>query len=89
MSVCVVSCVYPGAKALYMGVPVVTMRGGSHAHNVGASLLTAVGLTECITRSEDDYVATCARLAANPTSLAAGPTVYSHTTRRFARLKAA
>jgi protein O-GlcNAc transferase len=53
------------------GVPVVTMRGGCHAHNVGASLLTAVGLTECITRSEDEYVAACVRMAAGPARVAA------------------
>ena len=27
-----------------MGVPCVTLRGGGHAHNVGVSLLGAVGL---------------------------------------------
>ncbi len=27
-----------------MGVPCITLRGGGHAHNVGVSLLTAVGL---------------------------------------------
>lgn len=32
-------------ESLFMGVPVITLRGRCHAHNVGASLLTAVGLS--------------------------------------------
>ena len=57
-------------EALYMGVPVVTMRGACHAHNVGASLLTAVGLEDqCVTDSEDEYIASAARLA-NPAVIA-------------------
>jgi hypothetical protein len=49
-----------------MGVPCVTLAGGCHAHNVGASLLTAVGLDGprggrggaggWVARSEDEYV---------------------------------
>lgn len=29
-----------------MGVPVVTLAGGCHAHNVGVSVLSAVGLAQ-------------------------------------------
>lgn len=31
-------------ESLYMGVPCITLRGKGHAHNVGVTLLTAIGL---------------------------------------------
>ena len=43
-------------EALYMGVPVVTLRGRSHAHNVGASLLSVIGLGELVASSTQEYV---------------------------------
>ena len=49
-------------EALWMGVPVVTLRGDRHASRVGASLLTAVGHVEWITRDWDDYVRIAAAL---------------------------
>jgi protein O-GlcNAc transferase len=49
--------------ALVMGVPVVTLAGKHHASRVGASILTAVGLEECIADSPDAYVAIASRLA--------------------------
>ena len=39
-----------------MGLPVVTLPGDSFASRVGASLLTAIGMTELIARSRADYV---------------------------------
>jgi len=50
-------------EALWMGVPVVTLRGATHASRMAASILAAAGLHEFITESEDAYVETCARLA--------------------------
>jgi predicted O-linked N-acetylglucosamine transferase (SPINDLY family) len=50
-------------EALWMGVPVVTLRGDRHASRVSASLLTATGHTECIAASADDYVQIAAELA--------------------------
>ena len=50
-------------EALWMGVPIVTLRGDRHASRVGASILTRVGLRELITVSEDEYVARAVALA--------------------------
>jgi protein O-GlcNAc transferase len=55
-----------------MGVPVVSMAGRCHAHNVGASLLTAVGLAgEWVVADGDAYVARAAAAAADLPRLAA------------------
>ena len=43
-------------EALWMGVPVVTLRGDRAYGRVGASLLGAVGLTRFIAEEPDDYV---------------------------------
>lgn len=59
-------------EALYMGVPVVTLRGrGIHAQSVGASLLAAVRLPDLVATTEDEYVQCAAALAKNPARLAA------------------
>eukprot|EP00163_Fabomonas_tropica_P034893 TRINITY_DN9955_c0_g1_i2.p1 TRINITY_DN9955_c0_g1~~TRINITY_DN9955_c0_g1_i2.p1 ORF type:complete len:727 (-),score=179.58 TRINITY_DN9955_c0_g1_i2:156-2336(-) len=44
-------------ESLYMGVPCITLKGGdNHAHNVGVSLMTAVGLPQFVAHSEAEYV---------------------------------
>ena len=43
-------------EALWMGVPVVTLRGDRHAGRVGASLLSQIGLTDLIANSVEEYV---------------------------------
>ncbi len=50
-------------EALWMGVPVITLAGRVHAARVGASLLTHLGLTECMAQSAEDYVASALELA--------------------------
>ena len=50
-------------EALWMGVPVVTLAGTSHASRVGASLLGTIGLSSCVATMTDDYVTTARELA--------------------------
>lgn len=54
-------------EAMYMGVPVVTLgtsaANGDHAHNVGVSLLSAVGLGDLVAMSDEEYVNKAVRLA--------------------------
>ena len=57
-------------EALWSGVPVVTLKGEAHAHNVGVSLLRTVGIErECVAKNEEAYVAKCAALAADHAAL--------------------
>jgi predicted O-linked N-acetylglucosamine transferase (SPINDLY family) len=56
-------------EAMWMGVPVVTLRGDRHAGRVGASLLTQIGLTEFIADSVEAYVEIAAALAGTPARL--------------------
>ena len=53
------------AEALWMGVPVVTLRGGTWVGRVSESILSTVGLSDLVASSEEDYVALAAELAAD------------------------
>ena len=55
--------------ALWMGIPIVAMRGHTHAARVSESLLTAMGLTPWIADTQDDYVALAAGLARDRVAL--------------------
>lgn len=55
-------------EALWMGVPVVTLKGDRHSARVGASLLTAVGRPEWIANSEEEYLRIAATLATSAAS---------------------
>jgi predicted O-linked N-acetylglucosamine transferase (SPINDLY family) len=57
-------------EALWMGVPVVSLRGGVHAARVGASLLSAAGMPELVAESPEQYVRIAAGLAADVQRLA-------------------
>ncbi len=57
-------------EAMWMGLPVVTLRGVIHPGRVGASLLEAVGHPEWIADDLDAYVALATRLAEDPAGLA-------------------
>jgi predicted O-linked N-acetylglucosamine transferase (SPINDLY family) len=50
-------------EAVWMGVPVITLAGQSHAGRVGVSLLSAVGLTDLIAENPENYVVKAAKLA--------------------------
>jgi protein O-GlcNAc transferase len=67
IDICVDTSPYNGAtttcEALWMGVPVVTLPGLTHASRMGASILSAAGLTEWIASDEESYIACCERLA--------------------------
>lgn len=56
-------------EALWMGVPVVTHAGATHASRVGVTLLTNVGLTELIARDSQEYKEIAKALANNPERL--------------------
>jgi protein O-GlcNAc transferase len=50
-------------EALWMGVPVITLAGETHASRVGMSILSNVGIPEFIAKSPDEYVEIAAKLA--------------------------
>ncbi len=56
-------------EALWMGVPVVTLAGNRHSGRVGASLLSQVGLSDCIASTTEDYIECAVGLAADKNRL--------------------
>ena len=56
-------------EALYMGVPVVTLKGGTHGARFGASLLKNAGLAELIAEDAAQYVEITKLLASSPETL--------------------
>ena len=56
-------------EALYMGVPVVTLVGKTHAGRVGASLLSVLGLEQLVAASQHQYLVTAKQLAENRSGL--------------------
>jgi protein O-GlcNAc transferase len=58
-------------EALWMGVPVVTLAGRTHAARVGVSLLTHLGRAEWIAQSTDEYVERAVALTTNLPGLSA------------------
>jgi protein O-GlcNAc transferase len=50
-------------EALWMGVPVVSLAGETHACRMGASILGSLGLEELVANCTADYVRTAAALA--------------------------
>jgi protein O-GlcNAc transferase len=53
------------ADALWMGVPVLTMRGQRFIAHQGETILTSVGLTDWIANGRDQYIALAREKAGN------------------------
>jgi predicted O-linked N-acetylglucosamine transferase (SPINDLY family) len=52
-------------EALWMGVPVIVLRGDSHVSRVGASILTNIGLETLIADNPQNYIKTAVKMAKN------------------------
>lgn len=57
-------------EAMWMGVPTLTIAGHSHRSRMGASILAAAGLEECIGQSVDDWIGLARAWRAAPEKLA-------------------
>ncbi|WP_406700821.1 tetratricopeptide repeat protein [Singulisphaera sp. Ch08] len=58
-------------EALWMGVPVVTLRGERTASRLSAAVLTPLGLTDLIAATPEEYLERAQRLANDPAALTA------------------
>ena len=58
-------------EAMWMGVPVITLAGQTHASRVGVSLLSNVGLEKLIAQTPEQYVQMAADLAKDLDALSA------------------
>jgi protein O-GlcNAc transferase len=56
---------------LWVGVPVVTLAGAEHRSRVGADLLDAVGLSDLVAASEEEFCRAAASLASDLSGLSA------------------
>jgi protein O-GlcNAc transferase len=57
-------------EALWMGVPVVTLRGRTHTSRMGASILSAIGHAQWVAPDDAGYVARAVALAGDLAALA-------------------
>ena len=65
------------SDAIRMGLPMVTLSGGSFASRMAARLLQAIGATEGITETPEAYVETAVGLATQPQRLDAYRTLFT------------
>jgi predicted O-linked N-acetylglucosamine transferase (SPINDLY family) len=56
-------------EALWMGVPVITLEGETHASRVGTSILSNTGLEGLIAKDRNDYIKKACTLAQTPDRL--------------------
>jgi protein O-GlcNAc transferase len=57
------------SDALWVSIPVVTLLGSNFASRMSSSILTAIGLSELVVHSIEEYEALAVRLAHNPGEL--------------------
>ncbi len=74
-------------EALWMGVPVITLRGNRFVGHVGESILQTLGLSYLIADNAPDYLAKAVRLATALPQLSALPPVAARPPRRIAALR--
>jgi len=72
------------SDALWVGLPVLTLSGRSFASRVGASLLTALDLTELITHNLSDYENLALKLCQDPKTLSRLRQRVTHSPKRSA-----
>lgn len=53
-------------EALFMGVPVVTLKGRTHGSRFGASILTNAGMKELVAGNQMEYVKKIVQIGSNP-----------------------
>eukprot|EP00667_Euglena_gracilis_P002913 EG_transcript_2919 len=67
MDICLDCWPYAGTatscEALYMGCPLVTLKGAHHVQNVGVSLLNTIGFPELVTETKEEYIRVVVELA--------------------------
>ena len=56
--------------ALWMGVPTISLAGRTHVARAGLSVLSAVGLTECVADTPEQYVEVAAKVVSDLPRLA-------------------
>jgi protein O-GlcNAc transferase len=52
-------------EALWMGVPVIALAGQTHVSRVSISILSTIGMADCVTSSWESYIALAVTLASN------------------------
>jgi predicted O-linked N-acetylglucosamine transferase (SPINDLY family) len=57
-------------ESLWMGVPVLTLRGGRHAGRMVASVLTQIGLEDLVAPTPEEFVGRAVQLAHDPDRIA-------------------
>lgn len=57
-------------EALWMGVPVITLRGNRYVGHMGESIMKNLGLSDCVTETQDAYIERAIGLANNLAQLA-------------------
>lgn len=57
-------------EALFMGVPVISLAGKTHASRVGVSILTGMGLQDLCAQNREEYISCAGALAADQERLA-------------------